>query len=304
MLLARARGLQPVVVCLPINLAGLPATVFHEMRLVYDQASRRYQWHVVIEDGVLPTLAPGVGVAAIDLGEIHPAVATDGVESMVFTARQLRSLHQYTNKRLAELRSKQDRLTKGSRGWKKLQRRKNRFLAQQKRRTRDIEHKVSHAVVDWAVERQVGPLAIGDVRDVADGKRLNRKSQQKISNWTHGKLRSYIEYKAEAAGIQTKLVDEHYTSQSCPQCGQRHKPAGRVYRCSGCGFVGHRDAVGAANILSRFTMGEVGKVLSPRAAKYRMPADFRRGLRSRQDTAQVASVAAIGCAATEEAAGL
>ena len=248
LLLARARGLEPIVVLLPANLLALPAVAFLEMRLVYDRAARRYQWHAVIEDGALPAEPPGTGVAGVDLGEIHPAAATDGVEAVVFSARALRSARQYTNKRLAELSSKQARLTKGSRRWKKLQRRKNRFLAQQKRRTRDIEHKVSRAVVDWAVERQVGILAVGDVRDVADGKRLNRKSQQKISNWSHGKLRSYIEYKAQAAGIAVELINEAYTSQTCPQCGHRHKPTGRTYRCAACGFCGHRDCVGAANI--------------------------------------------------------
>lgn len=303
LLLARARGLAPISVALPAQLGELPAAAFLEMRLVYDRAGRRYQWHVVIEDGSAPAAAPGANVAALDLGEVHPAAVTDSAEAVVFTARQLRSVRQYTHKRLAELRSQQDHLVKYSRRWRKLQRRKSRFLAQQKRRTRDIEHKVSRAVVDWAANRQVGTLAIGDVRDVADGKRLNTQSQQKIGNWSHGKLRSYIEYKAEAAGIATELVDEHHTSQTCPQCGQRHKPQGRVYRCPACGFVGHRDAVGAANILSRCTTGAVGKVLPPQV-KYRMPADFRRGLRSPVDTGQVASVAALSCAAIEEAAAL
>ena len=299
--LARARGLEPVIVVLPANLAQLPAAAFLEVRLVYDRAGRRYQWHAVVEDGVLPAEAPGMGVAGIDLGELHPAAATDGREAVVFSARQLRSARQYTNKRMAELRSKQERLAKGSRRWRKLQRRKSRFLAQQKRRTRDIEHKVARAVVDWAVGRQVGTLAIGDVRDVADGKRLNRQSQQKIGNWSHGKLRSYIEYKAQAAGIATEIVGEQYTSQTCPQCGQRHKPQGRVYRCPSCGFVGHRDCVGAANILSRCATGAVGKVLPPGQEKYRHP--FQTGKRSRQDTAQVAFVGVpIGAAAKEAAA--
>ena len=74
-----------------------------------------------------------------------------------------------------------------------------RFLGPKQQR-RDLEHKISRAVVDWSVIHQVGTLAIGDVRDVADGKRLNRKSQQKVSNWSHGMIRQYIAYKAEAEG--------------------------------------------------------------------------------------------------------
>jgi putative transposase len=142
----------------------------------------------------------------VDLGEIHPAALTDGREAVVMTARRLRATHQYTAKRLAEIQTKQASKQKGSRRWKHMQARKNRFLARQKKRARDIEHKVSRAVVEWARERDAGALAIGDVRDVADGKRMAAKSQQKISLWSHGKTRQYITYKAKALGIQVTSV--------------------------------------------------------------------------------------------------
>jgi transposase len=149
--------------------------------LVWDRVTRHYLWHLVIEDGVPPAPPPpGDHTAAIDLGEIHPATATDGNETVILTCRALRSHQQYTAKRLGELKAKQDRKHKGSRRWQRLQRRKSRFRAQQRRRARDLEHKVSRAVVDWATERQVHTLVIGDVRNVADGKRLSATSQQKI----------------------------------------------------------------------------------------------------------------------------
>ena len=179
---------------------------------------------------------------------------------MVISCRALRSLNQYTNKRLAVLSHKQAAKVKGSRGWRRLQRRK-----------RDMEHKISREVVDWAVERQAGTIVIGDVRDVADGKRLNRKSQQKVGNWSHGKQRQYITYKAAAEGIEVALQDEAYTSQTCPQCGHRYKPTGREYSCRRCGFLAHRDIVGASNILSLALHGEVGQVIPPRTIKYRQP---------------------------------
>jgi putative transposase len=162
------------------------------------------------------------------------------------------------------LRSKQDGRKRGSRRWRRLQRRKNRFLAQQKRRARDLAHKASRAVVQWAQGHGVGTFVIGDVRDVAAGKRLHRTQQQKISQWGHGTMRRYIGYKAEAVGITViDTVNEAYTSQTCPRDGQRTKPKGRVYMCHVCGFRGARDIVGAANILSRHVHGEVGQVMPP-----------------------------------------
>src|SRR5215469_9140316 len=118
---------------------------------------------------------------------------------------------------------------------------------------RKLHDKVSRAVVDWATERQVHTLVIGDVRDVADGKRLHRKAQQKIGVWSHGRQRQYITYKAEAAGITVMLVDEAYTSQTCPgtlpdgtACLHCYKPKGRVYRCPACGCTAHRDGLGGS----------------------------------------------------------
>ena len=299
--LARARGLEPVVVSLPSPLADLPQDAFHEARLVWDKASRHYDWHLVIEDGVLPPEEPpGKGVGALDLGEIHPVTFTDGQAVIVITARALRSVNQYTHKRLAELQRQQAAKQKGSRAWKRLQRRKNRFLAQQARRKRDIEHKVSHETVTCSVEHGVGTLAMGDVRDVADGKRLHTQSQQKVSNWSHGRQRQYTTYKAKAHGIGVELEDEAYSSQACPNCGERHKPKGRVFRCPFCGFVSHRDGVGACNILSHRLYSEIGHIKPPSIVKYRQPFGranrkeiewcftLSEAKRSRLDTAELA----------------
>lgn len=114
-------------------------------------------------------------------------------------------------------------------------------------------------------------IVIGDVRDVADmadstkkEKRLNHKARQKMSQWSHGKIRSSMEYKAEAEGIEVVLQDEYYTSQTCPNCGERHKLRGRTYRCPSCGFQTHRNVVGQANILSAYKQhGALGKIPAP-----------------------------------------
>jgi putative transposase len=161
LLLKRARSLPAVSVSLPSHLAALPAAVFLEMRLVWDRAARHYTWHLVVEDGGVPEAAPGTATAAVDLGEIHPAALTDGTETVIITCRALRANQQYTAKRLSEIRARQARKQQGSRAFRRLQRRKRRFLAKQKRRTRDMEHKISRAVVNWAKERQIGTLPLG-----------------------------------------------------------------------------------------------------------------------------------------------
>jgi len=287
MLLSRARGLPAVRV--EFSTKG----IVKEVGLVYDLKQKDYFWHIVVEDGIVPTPVIGGNTAAIDMGEIHPIAITDGEQVCIMSCRQLRSVAQGTNKGLAELQLKLSSCTKESRRWRRLRRAQRKMFAQRKRRQRDLLHKVSHATIQWCKERNIGTLAIGDVRNVADktkvDHRLNSKVRQKISNWPHGMLRQYLGYKAERAGIGVHDdVPEPHTSQTCLKCRHRYKPKGRTYSCTNklCDFVFPRDGVGGANILSRFLYGELASVL-PTQVKYRHPSLM--GKRSRADTTEIAA---------------
>ncbi len=82
-----------------------------------------------------------------------------------------------------------------------------------------------------------------------------------------------------------ELVDEHLSTKTCPNCGHRHKPGGRVYRCPARGFQAHRDVVGQINLLSRFLAGDVGRLPAPTEVKHRIPHNLRV-MRRCQDTGQ------------------
>ncbi len=282
--LSNGKGTPSLSVRLPSHLADVLRVL--EVRLVYDKRARRYTWHVVVENGKHPAEATGRNVVSVDLGEIHPAVVGDAEEATLITCRERRHEAQGHAKRLARLTKALSRTTKGSRRAKKLWRTKSRMKAQHARVIRDMEHKVSRAIVEVAVERQASIIVMGDVRDIADGVDLSKQTNQKISGWNHGKMRALITYKAAAEGITVTLQDEHYTSQTCPQCGHRHKPRGRVYTCGQCGFSGHRDVVGQVNILSAYLHGEPGKITAPATVKHRMPHNLRLMRRCR-DTGQV-----------------
>jgi putative transposase len=278
LLLSLARGNAPIQVRLPNGLCDLPTAAFREVKLVYNRPGW-YEWHVAVEDGREPQDAPGDRVVAVDPGEIHPLVLTDGEETLIITARELRAVKHWRNKKLADIQHKQAAKVKGSRAWWRLQRAKNKLLAKTRRQQRDIEHKVNRAAAEWVREREAGTVAFGDVRDVGDGKRLDRKSQQKVSQWTHGKVRAYFTYKVEAFGVEVELQDEAHTTRTCPGCKHEHRPRGRVYACPVCGLRAHRDGVGAANILSLYLAGEMGHV-QPTEPKYRQP--FRKACPERE----------------------
>ncbi len=253
---------------------------FLEVRLVYDKYARRYTWHVVVENGIKPKPSPGDSVVSVDLGEIHPAVVGDTGQAIVITCRERRSQSQGHAKRLAKISKAIARKTKRSRRHRRLMRAKVRMKAKHRRIIRDIEHKVSHEVVEFAAERKAGTIVIGDVRDIADGVDCGKGHNGRTSRWNHGKIRFYIGYKAEAEGINVKLVDEHHTSKTCPHCGQRHNPRGRNFSCPTFGIQTHRDVVGQINLLSRHLEGDVGRLPAPTDVKYRIPRNVRV-LRSR-----------------------
>ena len=64
------------------------------------------------------------------------------------------------------------------------------------------------------------------------------------------------------------------TSQDCSRCGHRNKItlATRVYRCSRCGLVIHRDRNGALNVKGRAGLSGIvpdGESREPRISTYK-----------------------------------
>ena len=132
-------------------------------------------------------------VAGVDLGEINIAAAvTQDGQGLVLNGRYLRSIKRLRNKRHAALTSKRDCCTAGSRRWKRLQAAKARASAALYRQQRHVLHTASRRLVQWLDGQQVGGMAIGDVRDIADGTDKGRKQNQKLSQWAHGQFVGYL----------------------------------------------------------------------------------------------------------------
>lgn len=239
---------KPIVVFV----SDLPSGDIKEIELCYDNG---LYLSVSFDDGQLPEERVGTQEAGVDMGEIHSfaSIAENG-EGVILSGRKLRSIHRFRNQKLKELQRKMSKCKKGSNQWKKYQRAKKYILSKSDKQLRDASHKITRNFMEWAVEESVHTLHVGDARNVSKHtkkrKRLNRTNRQKMSNWNVGQLLGYLVYKAEATGIQVVLVDESYTTQTCPVCQNRRKPSGRTYTCS-CGYEAHRDLHGAANILTK-----------------------------------------------------
>ena len=112
---------------------------------------------------------------------------------------------------------------------------------------KDIDHKLSHDIIETAVAHNVKVIKLEQLQNIRSTTRTSRKNNPSLHTWSFYRLAQFIEYKAKLAGIKVEYVNPAYTSQKCPVCGSVHHANDRNYTCS-CGFHIHRDVLGAMNI--------------------------------------------------------
>ena len=112
---------------------------------------------------------------------------------------------------------------------------------------KDIDHKLSHDIVETAVAHDVKTIKLERLANIRSTTRTSRKNNHSLHNWSFYRLAQFIEYKAKLAGIAVEYVNPAYTSQTCPVCGHVHHADDRKYVCK-CGYHIHRDLLGAMNI--------------------------------------------------------
>lgn len=198
----------------------------------------------------------GDGVAGVDLGEKHLAAVATGSDCFLLNGGELRALRKYQNQTKARLQAKISRKEKGSNRWEKLVETKNKQLEHIDNKITDLLHKLSRKLIEMLLERGVSTVVIGELKGVRDSVDYGSRMNQRLHQWAHRKFADYVEYKAEEAGMVVEHVSEEYTSQTCPNCGNRYKPSDRNYSCVVCGFEAHRDAVGAYNIHKKYVSEE------------------------------------------------
>ncbi len=259
---ARIRGGQLI---LPHGTSGtlrlrLPETITLPGRLMEVRLSFGVM-RLVCEVAEVPR--PQQTVIGVDLGVNTLIAATDGAKVFLVSGRGVKAVIQWRNKTLAAIQQAQAGKTTGSLRWKRLQRRKYHLLDKTKRQVRDATHKATHAI---AAAFPGATCYVGEPFNAA-AQRTGRVQAQQVSTACTRKLIQQLDYKT--AGAIT--VPEHYTSQTCPVCGERSKHR-RIYRCPYCGTTAPRDVVGAVNILALSQHGVMfpGRSL-PTQVKYLRP---------------------------------
>ena len=176
-------------------------------------------------------------IMGIDLGIKCPAVSycSDGNVKFYGNGRR----NKYMRRHYAYLRKKLQ-TSKKMKAVKRINGKEQRIML-------DIDHKLSHDIVETAVAHNVKVIKLEQLRNIRSTTRTSRKNNHSLHNWSFYRLAQFIAYKARLAGILVEYVNPAYTSQTCPICGHIHHADDRNYICK-CGFHIHRDLLGAMNI--------------------------------------------------------
>ena len=94
--------------------------------------------------------------------------------------------------------------------------------------------------------------------------------RQRLVRWLKGYLQLRLRYKAELNGVELKVVNAAYTSQTCPRCWYTSSENRRAERfeCGDCGYTGSADHVAATNVLRRGRDPAISRLASTYLVKH------------------------------------
>jgi IS605 OrfB family transposase len=203
----------------------------------------RWRLHATV---VLPDAAPADqsgGVLGVDVGIKNLATDSDG--------------KRYSGAHVNGLRRRSHRLRRRlqARGTRSARRRLRSWKQKQRRFQKDVNHTVAKRLVATALHSHRA-LAVEDLDGISRrlARKVSRDQRRLLGNWSYFQLRSFVQHKAEAAGVAVYAVDPRHTSQACPACGlvdRANRKTQAAFLCDGCGFAGHADHIAALNISRR-----------------------------------------------------
>ena len=195
--------------------------------------------------------------AAIDLGIANLATLTFFDDKpIIFNGKPIKSVNQYYNKKLAELKSKQSKS-------KSPYRNTNRMMSLTSKRynkIKDYMHKTSREIVNQLVSHNVTNLIIGYNKGWKQDTNLGKVNNQKFVQIPFLMFINMLMYKCELAGIKCETIQESHTSKCSfldheEICHHDKYLGRRIHRGlfkSATGQVINADVNGSLNIMRRY----------------------------------------------------
>jgi IS605 OrfB family transposase len=177
----------------------------------------QYFLHVQLT-GEAPEPIKTTGHLGVDLGRRRVAVDSDGT---IYEAEEVNRVRDHYPK---VRRSAQAKGTRGSKRFLK------RLSGREKRHQRAINHKISRQIVDQA--KATGrAIVLEDLTGIRQRTKVRKAQRYRQQSWSFSQLRSFIEYKAQDAGVPVIVVDPAYSSQTCHLCGERGHRKDLIFLC-------------------------------------------------------------------------
>ena len=196
--------------------------------------------------------------AALDVGANNlVACTTTTGQQYLYDGRDLFDQFRDTTEEIARLQAKLDDQRRTSHRIDRLYR----------QRTRRRDH-AQAALVRDLVERLhadgVATVYVGDLREVLSTHWSARVNEKTHVFWAFRRFVERLACVAEEYGLTVEVRSEAWTTQECPECGERQQTdrSGDVFRCS-CGYEGHADLGASRTFLEREAGSRVGPMARP-----------------------------------------
>ena len=174
----------------------------------------------------------------VDLGIVNIAVDSDGNVHSGDAVEKIRRKHQTSRK---------TRHRKGTKGAKK---QLKKLAGKEARFRKHQNHVISKTIVANAKGTGRG-IALEDLKGIRDRTTVKKRQRNRHSGWSFFQLRSFVEYKAQLAGVPVVAVDPRNTSRTCSVCGhceKANRPSQAVFLCKHCGHSSNADLNSARNL--------------------------------------------------------
>ena len=197
---------------------------------------KRWFFHLVLD---LPDVLPAIADKAmgVDLGENVLAATSTG---KLFGGGPLRAQRDRFLGMRARLQSN------GSQSAKQQLRH---ISGKERRNVKHVNHCISKEIVLEAQRNGCCTIIMEDLKNIRKKVKAGKKMRSRLHRWSFDQLRQFVEYKAEALGIQVQYVNPFYTSQTCSQCLSSGVRLKHRFSCSNCGSLQHSDLNASRNIL-------------------------------------------------------
>ena len=222
----------------------LEISSFHKVFLNQGQAKeaelvrkgKRWFFHLVLDLPDVPSIAEG-NALGVDLGENVLAATSTG---KLFGGGVLRA------SRDQFLAHRQRLQGKGSQSAKQ---RLRHISGREQRNVRHVNHCVAKKIVQEAKRNDSSTIIMEDLKNIRERIRAGKKVRSRLHRWSFDQLREFVEYKAQAQGIQVLYVCPAYTSRTCSHCLSLGSRLKHRFSCSHCGSLQHSDLNASRNIM-------------------------------------------------------